>query len=86
MSKLSSKAALDIALKFNSIDVAEMMQRDLSEREKAGKISTEEYVSGCNRWNVRALGVAKELQSVYGIVPVGYARFLVNRNTVEEQS
>lgn len=82
MSKLSKKAAKDIAAKFNSIDVSEMLQRSDEEKYKAGQMTTDEYVEASNRWNARAIRTAKELYDTYGIVPVGYAGQIVNRNAI----
>lgn len=73
---LSKKTAQDIALLFNSIDVAEMLQRSADAKRLAGQISIAEFNESYERWKQHAVKAAKKLQAKYGIVPVGYTRDL----------
>jgi hypothetical protein len=74
MSKLSQKAAREIALLFNSIDVSDMMKDADRKRRDEGKLSPEECNKLWDMWENKAVSAARELHSRYGIIPIGFSR------------
>jgi hypothetical protein len=74
MSKLSQKAAREIAGLFNSIDVAGMMKDADRARRDEGTLSAEECNKLWDLWEAKACAAAQELYSKYGITPIGFSR------------